>query len=147
MMNLSQHFTLAEFTASEIAERKGIGNTPPQQIIAELQRTAGLMEQVRSLLCVPITITSGYRCSALNKLVGSKPTSLHVQGLACDFKAPAFGTPIDICKKVADSDIVFGKLILEFYTPDGRGWVHIQVGTDRKLLTINGQGVYSGLHQ
>lgn len=145
-MNLSQHFTLAEFTASEIAERKGIDNYPSQQIITELQRTAELMEQVRSLLCVPIIVTSGYRCSALNKLVGSKPTGLHVQGLACDFKAPAFGTPIEICNKIAASNITFGKLILEFYTPDGKGWVHIQVGTERKLLTINGHGVYAGIH-
>lgn len=146
MSNLSQHFTLAEFTASDTAQRRGIDNTPSQQIIEELKRTAALMEQVRTSLNVPITVTSGYRCSALNKMIGSSPASKHVQGLACDFKAPSYGDPLAICKAIERSGIVFGKLILEYYTPDGGGWTHIQVGTERKVLTINQHGTFAGLH-
>ena len=145
-MILTQHFQLSEFTASETAARHGIDNRPTPAIIEELKRTAGLMEQVRTLLNNPIQITSGYRCSALNKLIGSKPTSAHVSGLAADFKCPAYGDPLKICQAIKDSDIVFGKLILEFYTPHGDGWVHIQVGTDRKTLSINSHGTFAGLH-
>lgn len=146
-MMLTQHFTLEEFTASEMAARNGIQNVPPQPLVAELRRTAGLMEQVRSKLCVPVYVTSGYRCSALNKLVGSKPTSKHVQGLACDFKAPAYGDPLAVCAAIERSEIPFGKLILEFYDPaTGDGWTHIEVGTERKVLTINKHGTFAGLH-
>lgn len=146
-MNLSQHFTLEEFMASELAARHGIDNTPSSQAIEELKRTAILMEQIRTLLCVPIYITSGFRCSTLNKLVGSKPSSKHVQGLAGDFQAPSFGDPLKICQAIKDSGMVFGKLILEFYDPaTGNGWVHIEVGTDKKVLTINPHGTFAGLH-
>lgn len=146
MLLLSSHFTLAEFIASDTAQRHGIDNTPPPQVVEELKRTAILMEQVRTLLNTPITITSGYRCSALNKMIGSKPQSLHVQGLACDFKASVYGDPLKVCQAIESSNIKFGKLILEFYTPDGGGWTHIQVGTDRKTLTINNHGTFAGLH-
>lgn len=146
-MNLTQHFTLEEFTASDTAARSGIINDPPQPIIEELKRAAALMELVRTLLNAPIQITSGYRCSALNKLVGSRTTSKHVQGLACDFKAPAYGDPLAVCKAVGRSDIPFGKLILEFYNPaTGNGWTHIEVGAERKVLTINQHGTFAGLH-
>lgn len=146
-MILTQHFTLGEFTASETAARHGILNVPQPPVIEELKRTAALMEKVRDLLCSPIHVTSGYRCSALNKLIGSKATSKHVKGLACDFCAPAYGDPLSVCKAIQSSAIVFGKLILEFYNPDtSNGWVHIEVGTERKVLTINGQGTFSGLH-
>lgn len=144
-MNLSSHFTLEEFTTSDMASRHFIDNSPSQIALTELSRTAALMEQVRSLLCKPIQITSGYRCSALNKLVGSKPTSKHVQGLACDFKS-SFGDPLQVCRQILESDIIFGKLILEFYDPTtGGGWTHIEVGSERKVLTINNHGTYSGL--
>lgn len=145
-MNLSQHFTLGEFTASDTAQRHRINNTPHTQIIDELKRTAALMELVRTLLNCPIIVTSGYRCRAVNKLIGSDPKSKHVHGLACDFKAPAYGDPLSVCKAIERSGIVFGKLILEYYTPNGDGWSHIQVGTERKILTINQHGTFSGIH-
>lgn len=147
-MQLSEHFTLAEFIRSTTAARAGIDNTPPDSIVDNLVRTANLMEKVRSLLGHPIRITSGYRCSALNKMVGSKPTSLHVNGLACDFVCPDYGSPVDICKAIESSKIEYDKCILEFYNPQtGDGWVHIQLGRDmrRQMLTINSYGTFSGI--
>lgn len=142
MILLSQHFTLHEFIVSDVAKRKNINNTPPQKVIEELKRLAQVMEDVRALLCQPIYITSGYRCSALNKLIGSKPSSAHVQGLACDFKSIAFGYPVDICNAIAESDIQFDQLILEY-----NSWVHLGLGSKnrRQVLTINEHGIYSGV--
>lgn len=145
MSSLSQHFDLSEFVRSDVATRQNIDNTPPAAIIENLKRTAQLMENIRSLLCQPIVITSGYRCSALNKIVGGKPNSQHVQGLACDFKVPTVGDPVIVCQAIKDSGIVFGKLILEFYSPDGGGWTHVQVGTDCTVLTINQHGTFAGI--
>lgn len=141
-MHLSQHFTLEEFIHSDLA-RKGIDNYPSQEIIENLKKTASLMEEVRKILGQPIYITSGYRCSALNKLVGSKPSSKHVQGLACDFRSPEFGDPVRICEKLAKSDILFDQLILEY-----NSWVHIGLAAKnrRQVLTINQYGTFNGIH-
>ena len=146
-MNLSQHFTLAEMTASDYAERKGIDNTPAPDIIENLKRTAEKLEECRSLLGYPIHISSGFRCSKVNSAIGGKPTSSHVQGLAADIKCPQFGLPHEVCQKIADSDIQFDQLILEYATPDGKGWVHIGLGSKnrRQVLTINNYGTFSGI--
>jgi hypothetical protein len=121
-VKLTEHFTLDEFLVSETAARLGIDNSPPNNVFLNLTETARRMEKVRELLGVPIRITSGYRCPALNKAIGGAAESFHMLGLAVDFIAPTFGTPLDICLKIAASGIKYDQLIHEF----GRnGWVHI----------------------
>lgn len=142
-MNLSQHFTLEEFTFSETAGRKGIDNTPPAEIVETLRRSAANLELVRALLGdVSIRVTSGYRCLALNRAIGSKDTSAHVRGLAVDFVAPGFGSPAAICRKIADSLLAFDQLIHE------NTWVHIAwPAPDRRarrdVLTLMAGGTYA----
>jgi len=118
---VSPHFTWAEVTFSETGTRLGIDNTPPAALHANIRRQAELMERVRYLLNERVFISSWYRCSPLNKLIGGSPTSAHVHGLACDFVSP-FGTPLDICRAIARhvADLGVDQLIHEF----GR-WVHI----------------------
>lgn len=148
-MNLSDHFSLPEFTTSETAERAGIDNTPSEEIRQNLVWNASNLEAVRSLLNAPLHITSGYRCPQLNVLVGSKPTSAHVLGLAADFIAPTFGKPIDVCDKIVASGIPFDQIILEF-AGSGHGWTHIgwaKFGDHprRQVLTINQNGTHQGI--
>lgn len=142
-MKLTEHFTLEELIFSETAIRHGLDNTPNEDVIDNLRLLASHLEEVRSLLGVPIIISSGYRCPALNRAVGSKDTSAHVQGLAADFTAPAFGSPLKICQEIRDcSAIRFDQLIHEFGT-----WVHfgVAVAPRRELLTIDQDGTRSGL--
>lgn len=141
-MNLSEHFSLEEFTASDTASRRNIDNTPPDAIIDNLRKLAETMELVRALLGQPIHITSGYRCSALNKIIGSKPSSSHVQGLACDFKCPEYGSPDIIANAIAASEIDFDQVIFEFCS-----WVHIGIGAKarKQVLTINSSGTFTGV--
>ena len=144
MTNLTSHFTLEEFIASEYAARNNIDNTPPEQIRENLRRTAMVMEDVRSTLgSKSIYITSGYRCSKLNKAVGSKPTSAHVNGLACDFKCPSYGTPKEIIEALQCTNIPYDQLIMEF-----NSWVHIGLASNprKQILTVNEHGTYAGLH-
>lgn len=146
-MNLSQHFTLAEFVTSSSAARLHIDNAPSQDIVENLKRLAEVMERVRGILGKPIIITSGYRCSKLNKAVGGKPNSKHVQGLACDFTCYPWTIP-EIVEAIERSDIAFDQLIMEFYTEaTGDGWVHLGLGANprRQVLTINSFGVFSGI--
>lgn len=145
-MNLSTHFTLAEFIATS---HRGIDNTPSDAVLEELRKTAAMLEDVRAMLKNPINISSGFRCSALNKAVGSKPTSKHVTGQAVDFTCRGYGSPLDVCKAIEASGIMFDQLILEFYNPaTGTGWVHLgrSASPRRQVLTINSHGTFAGLH-
>ena len=146
-MNLSPHFTLEELTASANAARLGIDNMPTPYALEHLKTLCVAMEQVRTLLGDrPIHVTSGYRSDELNrKTPGSSPTSAHVNGLAMDFICPSFGTPLDICKAIAASPILFDQVIYEY-----RSWVHFAIVPPKligrlDLLTIDRDGKRMGL--
>ena len=129
-MNLSQNFTLDELTFSETAARNGIDNTPPDDVLENLQVLAAGLEDVRALLGgKPVNVSSGYRCAALNAYIGGSFTSAHMSGFAADFTCRGFGSPLDVARKIASvnahlfgigNGIAFDQLIVEF----GR-WVHI----------------------
>ncbi|MCW5141053.1 D-Ala-D-Ala carboxypeptidase family metallohydrolase [Burkholderia cenocepacia] len=146
-MQLTQNFTLEEFTGSDVARDKGIDNTAPPAIVVNLRRLADALEQARALLgSSPIKITSGYRCPALNRAVGGVPNSAHAQGLAADFVCAGFGTPVNVARRLAASDLPFDQVINEF----GR-WVHIGLAADgaaprRQVLTarkVDGRTTYT----
>lgn len=113
---LTEHFTLAELT---ITSHRDIDNTPSDAIIEKLKFTARGLEHVRVLLGVPILISSGYRCPLLNDAVGGAADSQHMQGEAADFIAPKYGTPLDVARHLAASDLRFDQIIFE------GTWVHI----------------------
>lgn len=142
-MNLTAHFTLAEFVASEVAARSGIKNDPPAHILPILAATARKMEEVRLALGNhPIIITSGYRSPELNAAVGSKPTSAHTRGYAVDFICPKAGSPREIVAKLLKSHVAFDQIIEEFPNGPGGGWVHISFDPQmrRMALTIDEKG-------
>lgn len=86
-MQLTEHFTLAEFVRSETAENKHIDNTPSQEVVDNLRALCrNVLEPARTAFGSPIYITSGYRCPALNKAVGGKITSQHLRGEAADLQ-------------------------------------------------------------
>ena len=76
-MQLSEHFTLEEFTASQTATRRGLNNTPSPQMIEKLKQTAQKMEQVRDLLGKPISINSAYRSPSVIRAMGGAGSSQH----------------------------------------------------------------------
>ena len=133
-MQLSKNFKLNEFTASQTATRKGIDNTPAAPIIERLRMLANTLEQVRTLLGDnSIRISSGYRCLALNRAIGSGDSSAHVQGYAVDFTCPNFGTPKEVANKIAQSDIKYDQIIYE------GTWIHLSVDprNRRDVLTAH----------
>ena len=137
MMQLSKSFKLNEFTASQTATRKGIDNTPAAPIIERLRMLANTLEQIRTLLGDnSIRISSGYRCLALNRAIGSGDSSAHVQGYAVDFTCPNFGTPKEVANKIAQSDIKYDQIIYE------GTWVHLSVDprNRRDVLTATFKG-------
>ena len=151
MNNLTAHFTLEELVHSDTARILGITNTPTPSILANLRRLAQFNEMVRLALGgAAMTISSGYRCPALNRAVGGAGNSAHLHGLANDFIAPTFGTPLAICKTLEKSYLEFDQLIYE--RAGGAVWVHLAIAVEgaqprRQLLTVDNKGTRMGLWQ
>lgn len=121
-LKLSPNFWLSELTASQTAERLGLPNQPDTFALSNLHKTAALLERVRTLLGNrPILVSSGFRGPELNRAIGGAANSDHMRGEAADFRCPAHGAPLEICRAIAQSDIKFGQLIWE------GSWVHISV--------------------
>ena len=151
-MNLSTHFTLAEFTDSDSARRRGIDNDLPIELYTSAHGTAEMMERIRAHLSsiagkpAPILITSGYRSPSLNRAIGSSDTSDHTQARAVDFKAPMFGSAHAVALALAPvvSVLGIGQLIYEFGS-----WVHVSTRLPDKvinrIITINKRGVHAGI--
>lgn len=140
-MKLSTHFSLAEFTKSQTAERKGIDNTPTQDHIEKMKiLCVSVLEPLRTEFDKPIMINSGYRSPDLCEAIGSKSTSQHAKGEAADIEIPGVDNA-ELATYIQDN-LNFDQLILECYTGDpSSGWVHVSyVGlhTNRKdVLTYD----------
>lgn len=121
-LKLSEHFTIAEAVYSNTAIELGLDNNPSRDILWVMEKTATAMERVRAALGNnSIHVNSFYRGPKVNAAVGSKSTSQHLLGEAVDFICPAFGTPVEICRKLISLHelIRYDQLILE------HTWVHI----------------------
>lgn len=105
---------------SHTAERKGWSNQPKGEALDNLKKTAELLEAIRTVVGVPIFVTSGYRSLQVNQHIGGAVNSAHMDGRAADIVAPPF-TAYDLAERIVISKIPFDKVILEF----GR-WVHVQ---------------------
>lgn len=119
-MELSPHFTLAEFVRSSLATRKGIDNTPSAATIENLKALClNVLEPLRASLKKPVRISSGYRSPILNKAVGGSRSSQHMFGLAADIYVDGMSTE-ELFQYIIHNQIPFDQLIQEFDS-----WVHI----------------------
>ena len=150
-MQLTKHFTLAELTNSSTAQRLGLSNTAPPEIVPRLLRTAEMLERIRATLGVPVIVTSGYRAPAVNKAVGGVTSSDHMQGHAADIVAPGYGTATQIARTLAPlvSTLGIGQIILEGVK--GRQWVHVSTRVPDKpanrVITITDKGTQMGIQE
>ena len=143
---LSEHFTVEELIFSQTAMRKGIDNTPAPEIVRNLRRLAGVLEEVRALLDAPVVISSGYRSPALNRAVGGAMNSAHMRGLAADLTVPDAGAVLQVARRIAASNIAYDQLILEYGS-----WVHVALADDgasprrQDLSIFKGTGYLPGI--
>ena len=130
---MTPHFTLAELTATS---HRQFDNTPNDAETANLQRLAEFLEQVKTALGgKPIMINSGFRSKQVNDSVGSRDSSQHRIGAACDFRVPGM-TPDAVVRAVMAAGLPFDQIIREF-----DAWTHISVtntpdGTPRRQALI-----------
>ena len=119
---MTPHFTLDELTASETAERNGWDNTPNEQELANLQRLAEFLEDVKEALGgKPIMVNSAFRNKQVNDAVGSKDTSQHRVGCAVDIRVPQL-TPDEVVKTIIASGLPYDQVIREFDR-----WTHVSI--------------------
>jgi hypothetical protein len=116
---MTPHFTLEELTHTDHRE---LDNTPNESEIANIQRLAEFLEQVKEVLGgKPIMVNSAFRSKAVNDAVGSKDTSQHRIGCAADIRVPAM-TPDEVVRAVIASGLPYDQIIREFDR-----WTHVSI--------------------
>ena len=138
------NFSISELIHSTTAASYNINNMPDLNSLDNLLLLiVNCLQPVRELLGKPMIVTSGYRCKLLNDKLGSKDTSEHRQGKACDFVVTGM-TVSDIVLKIKHSAIPLNQLIEE-HDKKGNKWVHIsysKTGNKRDVLLYK-NGIYT----
>ena len=120
-MNLSAHFTLAEFTASEVAARRGLDNRMPDELIPDaIALCENVLEPARAALG-PIRVNSGYRSKKVNSAVGGAWGSQHTLGQAADIITLGINVRMFDLFEYIYKNLPFDQLIWEF----SGSWVHV----------------------
>lgn len=137
-MNLTPHFTLEELTHTD---HRQYDNTPNEQELANLQRLATFLEEVKSALGGrPVMVNSAFRSKQVNDAVGSKDTSQHRSGCAVDIRVPQL-TPDEVVKTIVAAGLPYDQLIREFDR-----WTHVSIPSRpnteprRQVLIIDKKG-------
>ena len=131
---MTPHFSLAELTATS---HRQFDNTPNETELANLQKLAEFLEEVKTLLDgKPIMINSAFRSKQVNDSVGSKDTSQHRLGYAADIRVPGM-TPDQVVRALVASDLPFDQVIREF-----DAWTHVSISPSprRQALIIDRAG-------
>lgn len=126
MMSKSiKHFTIDELCRSYIAEKSGIANHPDDIQLEHLSELLAVLDSICNELTLPIEVTSGFRCSELNKAVGGSKTSAHMCGYAVDLVCKDMSSEELASKIVAvlkEKEIKFDQCIIEKSRKSQ--WVH-----------------------
>lgn len=150
------HFKLSEFVSSATAEKQGIENNPSPEAVENLRLLSiHTLEPLREALGLPIVITSGYRCKALNDLIAHhSQRSQHMEGRAADFyvkHGPSTSSGashrellvLAFRTILTDPSVDFDQLILY------PGFIHVSFVSHNdnrhKIMSANGQGTYRAL--
>ena len=131
---MTPHFTLAELTHTD---HRSLDNTPNAAELANLKKLAEFLEVVKTTLGgKSIMINSAFRSKAVNDAVGSKDTSQHRQGLACDFRVPGMA-PDAVVRAIIAAKLPYDQIIREY-----DAWTHISISDKprRQALIIDKAG-------
>ena len=119
-MELSKNFTLAELTNTSKTDLLAINQEQAKNNSVVLQNLTDLahniLQPIRDYYNVPVTVSSGYRCKALNIAVGGSQTSQHSYGEAADISVQG-KTAEQLFEELKSGKIVnldyVGQIILE----------------------------------
>jgi len=132
---LTEHYTLYDLTRTDHADLLEANRHVTTDQVIKLIQVAELFETAWQLLNVPILISSGYRCPALNAAVGSSMRSQHLLCEAGD--GVPKGMPVDEAFRILrarskEGKIRFGQMIWEKqnrgYANGAVEWIHLSLG-------------------
>lgn len=142
-----RYFSIDELCASDTARARKINNNPDNRVRARLEELIDcVLDPIREQWGSGIRITSGYRCSALNRAVGGSATSAHISGYAAD-TVPSNQDMQGYKKTVLEwaKKNLFDQIILEY--PDRQGnprWIHVAIrnayGLQRRQVLVTHDG-------
>ena len=119
-----KYFSIKELCKSNTAIKNKIDNHPTPEIEKNLTiLIEHCLDPIREKFGKPITVTSGYRCEKLNKLVEGKPNSQHLKGQAADLVGDT-NTKTKEIFEIAKQLGNFDQLLFE-KNSKGSIWVHI----------------------
>lgn len=139
-----KYFTIHELTRSATAKRLGIDNTPTAEICANLAHLGKyILDPLREAWGAPIIVTSGYRSSELNKVVGGATNSQHLYGQAADIRTVSDRREdnMKLLRKLIELELPFDKLIAEYVDSSGRpDWIHVSFSPLRRGIKLTCRG-------
>jgi zinc D-Ala-D-Ala carboxypeptidase len=134
-MMLTEHFSLAELTKSQTAERMGIKNSPSEDQVLSLSRLCeNILEPTRENYGIPFSPSSCFRSSTLNNMVGGASNSQHVDGCAADIEISGVDN-LELARWI-ERNLFYDQLILEHYVLGNAdsGWVHVSYRFDSNRM-------------
>lgn len=104
-----KYFSISELIHSDKAKELHIDNTPFSLTIIDnlTNLTENLLDPIREAWGKPLHVNSGYRCPALNKAVGGKPTSQHLKGEAADITTGSKAENKKLFEMIKESGLVY----------------------------------------
>ena len=137
---MSKNFT---FNAMTITKRQDLQEYNRSLVTPELYKTGvvlceTILEPIIRHFGKSMIISSGYRCTKLNNIVGGVSGSQHPGFEAADFAIPGIRLA-DIFEYIGTSNLNFGQCILE------PGWIHVSLGYPYRKSDSCGQTyIYDG---
>ena len=131
-----KYFSFQEMERSDTAVRYAIDNSIPENLKNNVARLVdNVLDPLREAWGRPLTVSSGYRCPALNRAVGGSATSHHMDGMAADITT---GNKVDnrrLFQLIINLKLPFTQLI------DERDfcWVHVSydpANVKRQMLKL-----------
>ena len=152
---ISKHVSYNEVIRSDIAKRKGIENIPTKRQLVRIRILCQeVFEPLREFLRIPIFLSSVFRSSELNKVLGGAKNSQHLanNGAAMDLDADVFGyIPNKDIGNYIRKNLEFDQLIYEDWKNNDYAWIHCSYneGKNRNQVLImerkNGKVTYESL--
>lgn len=129
MKQLTKHFSLSEMTVTST----GLVNIPNYaQVNNLLYLCLYVLEHARVGIGMPIKINSGFRCKKVNKAVGGKDNSQHIDGKAADITCDDNEKLFNFIK----DNLEFDQLIWEKGNLVSPKWVHVSFNKGRNRRQI-----------
>lgn len=131
-----KYFTLNELIKSDTAKRLKITNIPNFQEKKNVELLVdNILDPLREVYKKPIIVTSGFRCEALNKVVGGSKNSHHRTGQAADIRTIE-DTPEENKKLfdlIQELNLPFDQLIDEY----NFDWVHVSYTPQKRKQILH----------